>query len=469
MKHTTNIIAVMLLMLTAVTTNAQEYSLGLIFDEAKAEKIPKKANLITRDYDILPASVSLRKYCPYPGDQEQYGTCTSWATTYHARTIAEAINNGWTDRAAITRETFAPLFIYHQIRLYSGDNCKNGTSVETALETLYKKGAPKYEDFKYKCVSGIPQEIFTLASPFTIDDYFLLYDSYDSEEKKIRNTKKALAENRPVIIGMKVPKSFQYLGKSPVWNKTETNNNGGGHAMCVVGYDNNKYGGAFLIMNSWGTDWGDNGFVWVRYKDYAANSKYGYEMLVKKKEQPKPAPSPTPILKPKNSFAGSVRFHLATGSDMSPKLDSGIYNMEGSYISGTRYRIYISNNEPAYVYVIASDSTNKVSKVFPPDDRTSPALVYKSNDIALPDEQWFIEMDCTTGTDHICVLYSQSPLDIKQLMGSIEKGIGTFDQRVVEALGSKAVRSTSFSPNKIAFTAQSDASVVTVFVNITHV
>ena len=34
----------------------------------------------------------------------------------------------------------------------------------------------------------------------------------------------------------------------------------GGHAMVVVGYDDDKYGGAFEILNSWGTYWGNKGF-----------------------------------------------------------------------------------------------------------------------------------------------------------------------------------------------------------------
>ena len=164
-----------------------------------------------------------------------------------------------------------------------------------------------------------------------------------------------------------------------------------------------------------------------------------------------------------------MRFHLSTGVDMTPVLSNGVYNMRGSYISGTRYRIYLSNNEPAYVYVIASDNTRAVSKVFPPDERTSPALVYKSNDIALPDEKWFIEMDDTTGTDNICVLYSQNALDINAVMGAIERGTGSFDQRVRAALGSKAVTGATFAPSQISFTAQSDATVVPVCVNITHI
>ncbi len=57
----------------------------------------------------------------------------------------------------------------------------------------------------------------------------------------------------------------------------------GGHAQCVVGYDDRKYGGAFLIMNSWGPQWGNNGFAWVRYRDfkYFVREAYGLEPMAK--------------------------------------------------------------------------------------------------------------------------------------------------------------------------------------------
>lgn len=37
----------------------------------------------------------------------------------------------------------------------------------------------------------------------------------------------------------------------------------GGHAVAIVGYDNS----GFLIKNSWGTGWGDNGYGWISF-DY---------------------------------------------------------------------------------------------------------------------------------------------------------------------------------------------------------
>ena len=50
----------------------------------------------------------------------------------------------------------------------------------------------------------------------------------------------------------------------------------GGHAMCVIGYDDRRvkyangetYTGAFQIMNSWGPEWGVNGVAWVGYADF---------------------------------------------------------------------------------------------------------------------------------------------------------------------------------------------------------
>ncbi|TBW28258.1 C1 family peptidase [Gramella sp. KN1008] len=35
------------------------------------------------------------------------------------------------------------------------------------------------------------------------------------------------------------------------------------HAVAIIGWDDTK--GAWLIKNSWGTDWGDNGYGWLKY------------------------------------------------------------------------------------------------------------------------------------------------------------------------------------------------------------
>jgi hypothetical protein len=41
-----------------------------------------------------------------------------------------------------------------------------------------------------------------------------------------------------------------------------------GHAIALVGYDDDKFGtGALKFINSWGEDWAENGFSWIRYSD----------------------------------------------------------------------------------------------------------------------------------------------------------------------------------------------------------
>ena len=41
----------------------------------------------------------------------------------------------------------------------------------------------------------------------------------------------------------------------------------GGHAVCLVGYTNKH----FIVRNSWGTGWGDQGFAYAR-NEYAAQA-----------------------------------------------------------------------------------------------------------------------------------------------------------------------------------------------------
>ena len=40
----------------------------------------------------------------------------------------------------------------------------------------------------------------------------------------------------------------------------------GEHAMCIVGYDDNFNGGSFIIRNSWGVQWGKQGYGYIQYE-----------------------------------------------------------------------------------------------------------------------------------------------------------------------------------------------------------
>ena len=452
---------------------------GLLLNDSAYAQIPQKPDLLTRSYEFLPQSHSLQPYCPERKNQGLYGTCTGWATAYAARTIAEAVANDWQDPALITREAFSPSFIYSLIKFNSDVNCQIGTYIDSAFEALKKKGVLKYNDMDLDCPSSVPRELYPIAASHTIDNYFSLFSERDSYSKKINTTKKSIAENRPVVISMQLFSSFYNITEE-VWSGNPDYRRGH-HAMCVVAYDDNKYGGAFLVMNSWGEYWGIDGFKWVRYADYSQYVNYAIEMYVKKKnlypvpvqlENSKPLPSKPALV----DFAGELHFVLSIGQEMRPQLHTThnipYYTMEGSYISGTRYRLYISNHEPAYVYVIGSDLKNSVTKVFPPNSYTSAALVYQSNDIAIPDEEWYIEMDNIKGKDYVCVLYSHEELPVNEIIKKIKGKSGTFFDKVYKVLSDKIVpaKTIQFDASNISFSVKNtNKTIVPIIVEIDHI
>ena len=475
MKKIVLIIIVIILMLlwTATMLHAQQQEKhygGLLLNDSVYNQIPKKPVLLTRSYDLLPKSYSLRSYCPAVKNQGSHCTCTSWASAYAARTITEAIANHWNNPDQITGEAFSPLFVYSLVKGRDYGDCQAGIYIDAAFEELKRNGVVKYKDFNYDCTSGmtIPSDLYSKAESYTIDDYFALFSMKDSFAKKISTTKKSISESRPVIISMKNYNSFQ-KNDEEVWSGIKDSQDGY-HAMCVVGYDDDKYGGAFLLMNSWGPRWGDGGFKWVKYTDYGENVNYAMEMYVRKKEMINSSVQPESV-----DLAGTLNFVLSTGQKMRPKLygvnDIPYYVMEDSYVSGTRYRLYLSNREPAYVYVICSDLGNAVAKVFPPDAHTSPALVYASNDVAIPDEKWYIELDNTTGKDYVCVLYSRDELPIDNIIVKIKAVSGSFFEKVNKALADQIIpaKAINYNTSSIKFSAENtNKTVVPVIVEIDH-
>lgn len=457
MKKTIILLALLPYLAIAQT---ETYSMGSVLDDDAYARIPVKAVQLTRSYANLPIRCSLLPYCPTPKSQGAYGTCTSWAVAYAARTIMEAEIMGHTGAENIAQEAFSPSFVYAKIKNYNDIDCQNGSSISDALDLLKRQGVPKLSTFFADCASAIPSSVQSEAATYVIKDYFTLFTANATSSRKVEATKMALAQNRPVIISMECYASFSSAGKCWDGNADLLR---GHHAMCVIGYDDEKHGGAFQIMNSWGTTWGDGGFTWVRYSDFGRFVRYGYEMYLDKKRGGM-----------QTALSGDLEIRLASGTTM-PLTSTGkepqySYRALHSYPSGTRYRIYLSNNQPAYVYAIGADMAGSVDLLFPPSPQVSPALVYSSNSIAIPDEDWYIEMDNTTGTDFLCVLYSLSALPINDILTQLRSRNGSFYQKIREVLGSSCEENPeiNINHNKISFSSQSKKAIVPIIVEIPH-
>ncbi len=69
---------------------------------------------------------------------------------------------------------------------------------------------------------------------------------------------------RPVVIGTEFDETFRGWGPEGVWEYEGPSE--GGHAMLVAGYSDRRQ--AFRVRNSWGLDWGDNGYCWIGYSTF---------------------------------------------------------------------------------------------------------------------------------------------------------------------------------------------------------
>lgn len=468
-----------ILMSAIIPMMAQRHGTGLILDDDIADKIPQKTRLLTRSYTNLPKSWSLKQYCPRPGDQGPYETCVGWAAAYSARTIAEAVRQGWTNTNTITNEAFAPLFVYGHIKYSDTKNCNRGTNIEKAMKLMKNTGVVKKRSLDAMCVESVQSSLNTEAAKYKIDDYFLLFGPQHTYETAINTTKKAISENCPVVIGFYTQPSFSQYGFECWKNLSEKTD--GSHAMCVVGYDDNKFGGAFLLLNSWGTQWGKDGYAWVTYKDYSQYTHDALELYLKPVAKTTTPTKPTTPTQPTtttvtyNKFAGQLGLKLATGEQLKAALgttSNGLkrYRITESLPSGTRYRILISNNQPGYVYVFSSDLQNNAAVNFPADSKTSAALTYKKNAIALPGETSWLELDDTRGTDYLCVLFSKKQVDVTSLLNHLQNGKGTFYEKVQSGFSKYLVAQSDikFSTSNISFTATSTADVVPLLIEISH-
>ncbi|HVS90695.1 MAG TPA: C1 family peptidase [Mucilaginibacter sp.] len=454
---------------------SQDHGRGMLFDDSTYELQPRKAQLTRSLLSALPSSVSLKMYTPYPKNQLQYSTCVAWASAYCGRTMVDAIKNNWTDRDIITKKAYSPAFLFRLIQPNAG--CNNGTYIDQAFSAMKNIGSIPFTNLPDLCVPAVDPALKGRASSSRLKDFATLFDYRSSNNIKVQAVKKALSEKKPVVIGMLTPPSFD--GAFKCWQPKEQPSNAyGGHAMCVIGYDDSQYGGAFEVQNSWGDNWGNDGYMWIKYDDFARFVQYGYEFV----DVPR-ARSTEPDL------AGAIKLELASGEQMPVNLYVStrglkvvsaqtttvqpltIYKVSQAYTSGTNFRIYISNNQPAYVYAISSDLSNNVTKIFPYADNISAALDYKKNDVALPDEDHYIQFDNQPGTDFLCVLYSKTELDINDLMNKVSAGAGTFNERIYHALADKIVdpKNINFSSDHIGFQgASNDKDIVALMVELEH-
>ena len=258
------------------TLDSLKYALGWTEEDENTENIEDDINLSTQfGSGNLPSKVDLFENFPSIGNQGQYGTCVAWACGYNLRSFLYAKSKGLTTSQLNDNNTFSPKDLFWAIaNADKGEDC-NGTNFETALDVMVSRGIATMGTVPYTSLgncSSSPQSSWTSnANQFKIE-------SYREIELKKDVIKKYLSEGRAVVFGAKLGDQFMDADGSSVLSYQDFNYTGqhAYHAMILSGYDDSKGpNGAFRVVNSWGTSWGDNGFLWVD-QNYFVTSNFGF-------------------------------------------------------------------------------------------------------------------------------------------------------------------------------------------------
>ena len=248
---------------------------------------PRKGRLLLKkghgEFELFNGShaVDLEPYAPKPFWQP-FNNCYAYATVYTARTLLYNVEHQITGSPDST--VFSPGFLQKLIYPDNGACQSNGDDTYSACQYLRDTGVVFRADYPRDCTADpITPALLVKAGNYRVNP-LMLYEQCENADVKIQSIKNSLAQKRPVVIAWLSEASFNGGGYDlECWQPTRGDlrhsacRSGANHAICVIGYDDDKFGGAFHIMNSWRLTWGKGDKMWIKYADMAQFSKYAIE------------------------------------------------------------------------------------------------------------------------------------------------------------------------------------------------
>ena len=234
----------------------------------------KADRLDTRDYKyqvtqkINPKLVDLRSYCSPIENQGSLGSCTG-------QSIAGAIE--LLNKRGGKPNDVSRLFIYYYERVLLGTvNYDSGAYIRDGIKATNKYGASLESRWPYD-IRKYKQEPVTEAKTDALNRKVTRYERVEDFNGCID----ALSNGYPVVMGFYVYESFmsKNVAKTGImpYPNTKREKLLGGHAVLLVGYNKTKK--VFIVRNSWGTNWGDNGYFYMPFDVVNPNMSSDYWII----------------------------------------------------------------------------------------------------------------------------------------------------------------------------------------------
>ena len=388
----------------------------------------------------LPESVSLERFAPDRKNQGHQGSCVAWSSVYGARSIIEAAATGQSGN----NTAMSPSFVYNQIGL---EGCE-GSYIQKAMEFMTDKGVVPFNDFPYNdqdCSKQPSTVQWKQADANRMHGFTRLTETSDVNGINIRAVKEHLSKNAPVVIGMMVGGTFMQdmMGKG-LWEPSaeDRNQSGfGGHAMCVIGYDDRKQ--AFQLMNSWGPEWGTNGIAWVHYTDFKefVREAYGIDPLPKRDAALNAAFECT-IGLVRNDNKQYIPLRIRSGN---------IFETNGMMAPGTKFKMEIKNSTECNIYIFGQETDGTSYTLFPYPDKVDPTKTAFSPYCGITGYRLFprgksLVPDSIGHKDIFAIVVTKDPIDWNSINATISKSTATdYGSKVMEALKDNAISNVRFA------------------------
>ncbi len=235
-----------------MTEDYSKYILDGSLPDDETIEMPRLERVASVD---IPRLVDLRADCSPVENQGEVGSCV-------ANAVVGAMEYLQIRKRHESRD-LSRLFVYYNARRLGERIGQSGTRNRLAMAAVLGWGVCPASMWPYQTamVDERPtRDCYEIATGLTGVQF--AQTSYGV------GAREALASGLPVVFGMQLPElAFRQTARTGELRPPEDGNweqPSGGHAMLLVGYDDDR--NAWLVRNSWGEEWGDGGHFWLDYE-----------------------------------------------------------------------------------------------------------------------------------------------------------------------------------------------------------